>query len=162
MWLPGGCGDSDVYRDVWYSLDGADWSLAQASAEWPKRSSHTVLAFDGKLWLHGGFLDYAGTLFANDVWYSNGLGGIGETPNAEARVAYRLPTIVRGLLQLPGAASLKPQAASHLLDISGREVLNLHPGANDVSRLGPGIYFVRSASIGEREVPSVTKVIVAK
>ncbi len=31
-----------------------------------------------------------------------------------------------------------------LLDISGREVLDLHPGPNDVRRLAPGVYFVRT------------------
>jgi hypothetical protein len=28
-----------------------------------------------------------------------------------------------------------------LLDISGRKVLNLRPGPNDVSGLAPGVYF---------------------
>jgi len=32
-----------------------------------------------------------------------------------------------------------------LLDISGRKVLDLHSGANDVSRLAPGVYFVLEA-----------------
>lgn len=30
-----------------------------------------------------------------------------------------------------------------LLDISGRKVLDLHPGANDVRALAPGVYFLR-------------------
>jgi hypothetical protein len=29
-----------------------------------------------------------------------------------------------------------------LLDISGRKVLDLRPGANNVGRLAPGVYFV--------------------
>ena len=33
-----------------------------------------------------------------------------------------------------------------LLDISGRKVLGLKPGANDVSRLAPGVYFVSEQS----------------
>ena len=33
-----------------------------------------------------------------------------------------------------------------LLDASRRKVLELHPGANDVSRFAPGVYFVRAAS----------------
>jgi hypothetical protein len=30
-----------------------------------------------------------------------------------------------------------------LLDLAGREAMRLRPGANDVRRLAPGIYFLR-------------------
>jgi YVTN family beta-propeller protein len=53
-------------------------------------------------------------------------------------------TVVRGVLFLPEASSRKPQAAS-LLDISGRKVLDLKPGENDVRALAPGVYFIREA-----------------
>ena len=65
-------------------------------------------------------------------------------------------TVIRGVLFLPKATSLKPQAAS-LLDISGRKVLDLHPGANDVSRLSPGVYFVREA-----QAQAVRKVVITE
>ncbi len=42
-----------------------------------------------------------------------------------------------------------------LLDAAGRRVLGLHPGANDVSELAPGVYFVREAQ-------AVRKVAIAK
>jgi hypothetical protein len=42
-----------------------------------------------------------------------------------------------------------------LLDASGRRILALHPGPNDVSRLPPGVYFIRPAS-------GVCKVIVTR
>ena len=61
------------------------------------------------------------------------------------QVAARLrPTasIVRGVLSLAEAPSHKPQAAS-LLDISGRKVMDLRLGANDVRALAPGVYFCR-------------------
>ena len=48
----------------------------------------------------------------------------------------------RGVLYLPGASSLKPQAAS-LMDASGRRVIQLHAGANAVRALAPGVYFIR-------------------
>jgi hypothetical protein len=32
------------------------------------------------------------------------------------------------------------------LDAAGRAVIELQPGANDVQRLPPGVYFVRQAS----------------
>jgi hypothetical protein len=70
-------------------------------------------------------------------------------------------TFVHGVLFLPETTSLKPQAA-RLLDISGRKVLDLRPGANDVRALAPGVYFVRQASGAEREASCVTKIVVTR
>jgi hypothetical protein len=42
------------------------------------------------------------------------------------------------------------------------KVMNLHTGANDVSRLSPGVYFVRQASGVKRETSSVTKVVLTE
>jgi YVTN family beta-propeller protein len=50
-------------------------------------------------------------------------------------------TIVRGALS-------QPEAEGVLLDISGRRVVNLRPGANDVKSLPAGIYFVRDLERG--------------
>jgi hypothetical protein len=77
----------------------------------------------------------------------------------ESRVA---TTICRGVLVLPQASIRKPQAAS-LLDISGRKVLDLHAGANDVSRLSPGVYFVREARAhAQAQAQAVRKVVVTR
>jgi YVTN family beta-propeller protein len=73
----------------------------------------------------------------------------GEPATGSARA---FATVVRGVLFLPEASSHKPQAANWLLDIAGREVLDLHPGANDVRRLPPGVYFVRERSASIRKV----------
>jgi YVTN family beta-propeller protein len=59
-------------------------------------------------------------------------------------------TIVRGVLELPRDITELPGNSDRvpgptLLDISGRRVLDLHPGANDVRHLAPGVYFVREA-----------------
>ena len=72
--------------------------------------------------------------------------------------SHRPQSIIRGVLFLAGAASHKPQAAS-LLDISGRKVLDLKPGANDVRALAPGVYFVREA---RAQAQAVRKVIISK
>jgi subtilisin family serine protease len=69
-------------------------------------------------------------------------------------------TIVRGVLFLPEAARSKRQAAS-MLDISGRKVLDLTPGANDVRALAPGVYFVREAQ-AQAQAPTVRKVVKLK
>jgi hypothetical protein len=42
--------------------------------------------------------------------------------------------------------------------MTGRQVMALSPGPNDVSGLAPGVYFVRSEDRGERS--AVTKVVV--
>jgi hypothetical protein len=50
------------------------------------------------------------------------------------------------VLVLLAATNHKPQAASWLLDIAGRGVLDLRPGASDVRRLVAGVYPIRSAA----------------
>jgi hypothetical protein len=71
-------------------------------------------------------------------------------------------TVVRDLLFLPGASSPEPQAAS-LLDISGRKVMGLQPGANDVRALAPGVYFVREGEgSGEQGGAGIRKIVVAR
>ena len=85
--------------------------------------------------------------------------GIAETPGVEVRTANRLPTVVRGVLFLPGAASHKPQATS-LLDIAGRRALNLRPGANDVSRLSPGVYFIYEEPQASSHKPQAVRKVV--
>jgi hypothetical protein len=44
---------------------------------------------------------------------------------------------------------------AELLDASGRKVLDIRAGANDVSRLAPGVYFVQEA-----QARAVRKIIV--
>jgi len=51
---------------------------------------------------------------------------------------------------------------SVLLDATGRKVLDLAPGVNDVRALAPGVYFVRQATGVKREPSSVTKVVVTR
>jgi DNA-binding beta-propeller fold protein YncE len=85
---------------------------------------------------------FAGNLEVYPVYRMKPSGGIEESPKPQATSFKLGPTIVRGVLFLPGAASHKPQASS-LLDAAGRKVLDLHPGANDLSRLAPGVYFYR-------------------
>ena len=51
------------------------------------------------------------------------------------------------------------QSEIALLDLTGRKVLDLKPGANDVSRLSPGVYFVRAVS-REPSAVSCQKVVI--
>ena len=68
--------------------------------------------------------------------------------------------MARGVLFLPQATSLRPQAAS-LMDASGRKVMDLKPGANDVRALVPGVYFVREAQ-AQAQAQAIRKVVVAR
>jgi hypothetical protein len=63
--------------------------------------------------------------------------GVEEMVNREVRRKEAGATLVRGVLH--------PQSGMVLLDASGRKVLDLWPGPNDVSHLAPGVYFVRPA-----------------
>jgi hypothetical protein len=73
--------------------------------------------------------------------------GVKQEPAAPAPVTARLtPGIVRGVLRLAGAAPAR------LLDAAGRRVVMLEPGANDVSHLAPGGYFVQGPAALERVV----------
>ncbi|MBM3323180.1 hypothetical protein FJY69_06860, partial [candidate division WOR-3 bacterium] len=68
------------------------------------------------------------------------LPGAEETPSPEVRTANVGPTVVRGVLSLPASGEGR-MANGELLDISGRSVMELQPGPNDVRRLAPGVYF---------------------
>jgi hypothetical protein len=87
------------------------------------------------------------------VGYSQAIGGINFRIPSSAVAEQQQPrapvtpqaTVVRGsiLIAAPVTGHEVPAA---LLDALGREVLDLKPGPNDVSRLPPGIYFVRAVS----------------
>jgi DNA-binding beta-propeller fold protein YncE len=82
--------------------------------------------------------------------------GVCEQPATYTQPKLPTQTVVRNILFLPEAPGLKLQAAS-MLDISGRKVLDLKPGANDVRALAPGVYFVREA-----QAQLVGKVVIAR
>jgi hypothetical protein len=83
--------------------------------------------------------------------------GVEESPKPRAASSKPLPTIVRGVLVLPASPCPRVPASPCLLDVSGRKVLNLHPGANDVRAVAPGVYFVREA-----QAQAVRKVVKLK
>ena len=88
--------------------------------------------------------------------------GVAELPSSEVRTT-NTATIVRGSLLLTEAVGGKRLAVNaHLLDVSGRKVLDLKPGPNDVQALAPGVYYARGASAVKREASSVTKVVITR
>jgi hypothetical protein len=94
-----------------------------------------------------------------EIYYKRNLtaGGVEETTNKGRGTPSDGPTIVRGVLLLPPLLS----PPSSLLSIDGRKVLDLRPGANDVSRLAPGVYFVRTAG-GRLSAIDCHKVVIQK
>jgi hypothetical protein len=83
--------------------------------------------------------------------------GVEEAENGEVRRVKGGATIVRGVLRLP----VSPFTIhSSLFDMTGCQVMALHPGPNDVSGLAPGVYFVRSAVGGQRS--AVRKVVIQR
>jgi hypothetical protein len=85
---------------------------------------------------------------------------VAETPNAEVRTTKSLPTIVRGVLNMGALSSQHSVFRSELTDATGRKVMELHSGRNDVSGLAPGVYFVTEH--GARNTVHVRKVVVTR
>lgn len=70
------------------------------------------------------------------------------------------PTVIRGAIWLAPSTS-SSSSTSCLLDVSGRKVIELHAGANDVSGLAPGVYFVREAQ-AQAQAQAVRKVVITR
>ena len=65
------------------------------------------------------------------------------------------------VLFLPQVSGLMFQAA-RLLDVSGRKVKDLRPGANDVRALSLGVYFVREPQASNTKPQAVRKVVITR
>jgi len=93
---------------------------------------------------------------ANRIW-----GEMNPRPsNREAVISKEITTggatIFRGLLHMPVR-----RGPNRLLDVSGRKVLDLLPGTNDVRALAPGVYFVHEAQ-AQAQAQAVRKVVILK
>ncbi|UCG43576.1 MAG: hypothetical protein JSU73_02875 [candidate division WOR-3 bacterium] len=84
--------------------------------------------------------------------------GLNGSHRAPARCSPQA-SIARGVLQLESIAG-SSQLAAELLDIIGRKVMDLLPGANDIRHVAPGVYFVRTAESGTRS--AVRKVVIQR
>jgi len=72
-------------------------------------------------------------------------------------------TIAHGMLVLPGVTGDGRTANSELLDISGRNVLDLLPGPNDVRHLALGVYFVRQEpQASSHKQRAVSKIVITR
>jgi hypothetical protein len=71
--------------------------------------------------------------------------GVAEGDKPQASSSKPQTTFVRKVLYMNASTS---PSTSRLLDVSGRRMLDLKPGANDVSGLAPGVYLVRGNGPG--------------
>jgi YVTN family beta-propeller protein len=88
------------------------------------------------------------------------VGAVAERTTPRASRMTPASTLIRDVLHLP--VSSFGIRHSTLVDAAGRRLLDLRPGPNDVSRLAPGVYFIRSASSVVRGASSATKVVVQR
>jgi len=72
MWLIGGYDGGEI-NEVWYSVDGVDWTQATGNAEWIKRADAAAFVFNNQMWILGGN-DPTGAGRFNDVWKSEPAG----------------------------------------------------------------------------------------
>jgi hypothetical protein len=134
------------------SFDGTDFLVA-----WEDYRS-------GYDWnIYGARVSPAGTVLDPMGFLISVTAGLEEAPNAEVRKTGCPPTVVRGALFLAEASGPNSLATSWLMDVSGRRALDLHPGANDVSSLAPGVYFVRQElQASSHKLQAVQKIVITR
>jgi hypothetical protein len=160
-------GDDNIYYTC-SSDHGVSWSdLELVSDDTTVESWYPDIGADSAG--HAYIVWYQPNASRGEIWFAtNHPAAIAEeTPNAELRAPKCDPTVVRGVLFMPKMGTVPSGTVSifgpSLLDISGRKVQDLHAGANDVTGLAPGVYFVRSEpSAVSRQPSAATKVVVAR
>ncbi len=141
---------------------GSYWSIPETVALC-QDGSNPVIASDEYGRIHCCWLDDNVGGLTNVRWsYRLTRPGVEETVNGERGTMNGGPTIVRGVLW-QGDRGQKTGDRAELLDVSGRKVLGLKPGANDVRALVPGVYFVRGPETEDgRPFAAVRKVVVTR
>ncbi|HTW91325.1 MAG TPA: hypothetical protein VMH22_06405 [bacterium] len=110
---------------------------------------------DGNIYA-AGRVDTASQTARMAVLSLNPVSGIEEGGRPTVSGSRPAATVARGVLMLGAVDSRQNTGCrAELLDAAGRKVAELHPGANDVSRLAPGAYILRTGT-------STTRVLVVK
>lgn len=107
------------------------------------------------IWIFGGRQDSDTNCLRQSEYYPIDVVGVEEGCGGPVARSLVAPNPARTVLHLAGT---QPAA---LLDISGRELLRLRPGANDIRSLAPGVYFIQSA-LATRHSSMVTKVVIQR
>jgi hypothetical protein len=159
---------TDLEGIVWaaWQARGSDWVAVNYSTggDWSEPEQTSALASvpkgiaadaNGRVYVL--FRTTAGQLFSA---YRTSRPGVQE-PGPRRVVWMRLPTVVRGVLHLGVGSRQQAVDRAELLDISGRKVLDLHAGENDVRHLAPGVYFIREAQ-AQAQAQVVRKILICK
>ncbi|MFO7674827.1 MAG: hypothetical protein R6X12_00710 [bacterium] len=130
----------DVAADSWAPFP----SLAQrrrnhAGAYLPPEAGGTGVP---GIWVWGGRQNSDTNALRISEYYAIDVVGVEERPGGRLPACAVAPNPGRDVLRLAGSAP----AALH--DVSGRAVLVLSPGENDVRAVAPGVYFLRPAGSG--------------
>ncbi len=124
---------------------------------------HTCIAIGGTA-VHLAWQD--GRDANKEVYYKrNPTANSGVTEEDEGgglKVERRMTSVARGVLYVqPKNYGLHMTAC--LLDVSGRKVMELRPGENDVRALSPGVYFLREVDAqAQAQAQAFQKVVVAR
>lgn len=151
-----GDGTRADYVTVKYDLDGNQaWTKRyDGPASRMDEAVAIVVGSDGRPVVTGGSAGSGtGTDYATVCYAASGVEEYGQQP---ATPRSGMATVVRGALRLDLQHGLVGGRAM-LLDAAGRRVLELRTGANDISELAPGVYFV---SLGRDA--AVTRVLLAR
>lgn len=85
--------------------------------------------------------------------------GMNDRPTGAVCANRPAATIVRNVLFLPAASN--SGVPIWLLDAAGRRVAELRPGANDLHRIPPGVYFIGQTSSENSRVFGARKIVIA-
>ena len=89
IYVGGGWG-GPYLQDLWYSEDGLNWTEAP-TPPWASRQWHSMISYNGKLWLIGGHNGEYDPSYFNDVWWTvDGTSWTQATDNAawDGRMGY--------------------------------------------------------------------------
>ncbi|MEO0085029.1 MAG: hypothetical protein ABIK37_00170 [candidate division WOR-3 bacterium] len=159
-----GGGSGTWYSDAMYCLKGGNtqelWAYFPAGDTWHEFDTIPALGSTAKKKkVKGGasLVSVGSTVFfamkgnkTREFWRYRipGVIGVAEQPAMPGPTLTRLPTIVRSVLYLPGASVAARGAL--LIDASGRRVMTLTTGMNDVRHLAPGVYYILPVSTQAR------------
>lgn len=97
-----------------------------------------------------------------DIWGSYIYAtGVEESHKPQATRPSTQVSIVRNVLEVNAYGTRHTAHGAALLDISGCWAMDLHSGQNDVSRLAPGVYFVRETQ-AQAQAQAIRKVVITR
>jgi hypothetical protein len=140
----------DIFDNVGYGVFNADTEYIDAEDNWWGDSTgphHPLLNPGGQGDTVSDYVDF-------DPWIGSGI----SEQTLKHELFLREPaTVLRGVLRW------SHREAGVLLDISGRQVMNLEPGLNDIRHVAPGVYFVRRPETDDgRPGTAVRKIVIQR